>query len=175
MNISKDVYEYLTNFIDDKTIINMLSVNKRFNKIVDENFFKRVLERKYPMLIPFKEKTQSWKDFYLEMVYYLSKLEEEYGIPYIPTKDYDPKKFYKVYKKYKTIYNGAMTYAASGGHMDIVKLKIHKGSNNLNIAMSYAAEEGHMDIVKSMIQKGADYFNGAMFNAAEGGHMDIVK
>jgi len=30
MNIPKDVYEYLTNFTHDKTIVNMLSVNKNF-------------------------------------------------------------------------------------------------------------------------------------------------
>jgi len=95
MNIPKDVYEYLTNFGDDKTIVNMLSVNKTFR---NEDFFKRVLERKYPLLIKIKGENQSWKEFYLEMVYYLSKLEENYGIPYIPNKDYNPKKFYKNYK-----------------------------------------------------------------------------
>jgi len=62
------------------------------------------IERKYPLLIEFKWKNQTWKEFYLEMVYYLSKLEEKFGIPYIPTKDYNPKKFYKKYKDSKNIY-----------------------------------------------------------------------
>ena len=43
-----DVYEYLANFADDRTILNMLSVNKKFN---DEKFFKRVIQRKYPLLL----------------------------------------------------------------------------------------------------------------------------
>jgi len=60
MNIPKDVYEYLTNFGDDKTIVNMLSVNKTFR---NEEFFKRVLERKYPMLISFKKKIRVGKIF----------------------------------------------------------------------------------------------------------------
>jgi len=66
MNIPKDVYEYMTKFADDKNIVNMLSVNKTFR---NEEFFKRVLERKYPLLIPFKKENKTWKDFYLEMCY----------------------------------------------------------------------------------------------------------
>jgi len=58
MNIPKDVYEHMTKFADDKTIVNMLSVNKSFR---NEEFFKRILERKYPLLIIFKGKNQSWK------------------------------------------------------------------------------------------------------------------
>jgi len=41
----------------------------------------------------------------------------------------------------------AMTSAAYGGHMDIVKLMIEKGATDFNQAMRLAAEGGHMDIV----------------------------
>jgi hypothetical protein len=37
MNLTKDTYEYLVGFADDRDIINMLSVNKKFN---DGEFFK---------------------------------------------------------------------------------------------------------------------------------------
>ena len=36
MSLPNDVYGYLTNFADDKDILNMLSVNKKFN---DDVFF----------------------------------------------------------------------------------------------------------------------------------------
>jgi hypothetical protein len=42
MQFNKDVYEYLLNFADDRTIINMLSVNKKFN---DPIFFEKLLKR----------------------------------------------------------------------------------------------------------------------------------
>ena len=49
--LDKDTYEYLTNFADDRTILNMLAVNRKFN---DDDFFRRVLQRKYPTLLEFK-------------------------------------------------------------------------------------------------------------------------
>ena len=53
MNISDpNIYEYITNFADDRTIISMLSVNKKFR---DENLFKRIIQRRYPLLIEFKQ------------------------------------------------------------------------------------------------------------------------
>jgi 5-formyltetrahydrofolate cyclo-ligase len=101
MNISKDVYEYLTNFADDKTILNMLSVNKDFR---DEKFFERVLRRKYPFLMAFRNKTETWKKLFLRMTHYIAKLEKKFGIPYIPKEDYNPEQFYKDYKDRKDIF-----------------------------------------------------------------------
>jgi Ankyrin repeats (3 copies) len=173
MNIPKDLYENLSNYADDKTILNMLSVNKKFR---DEEFFQRILIRKYPLLIPFKKDT--WRELYIRMTYYIAKLEENFGIPYIPTKGYNPEFFYKGYKDRKDrkdIFDRAMAYAALGGHMGIVKLMIEKGATDFDWAMVYAARGGHMEIVKLMIEKGATNFDWGMKNAAEGGHMDIVK
>jgi Ankyrin repeats (3 copies) len=169
MDIPKDVYEYLMNFVDNKTLLNMLSVNKKFH---DEKFFQRVIKRKYPFLIDFKKKT--WTELFLRMSHYISKLEI-LGIPYIPTKGYNPEQFYKDYKYNKYIFNYAMRNAVIGGNMEIVKLMIEKGAADFNYAMREAAEGGQMEIVKFMIEKGATSFNWAMAGAAEGGYMEIVK
>ncbi|GAH36589.1 unnamed protein product [marine sediment metagenome] len=77
MDLNPDLYEYLTGFVDDKTIINMLSVNKKFN---DPIFFQRIFKRKYPFLIEFKEDNQTWKVFYLSMIKYIYKLLEEFDL-----------------------------------------------------------------------------------------------
>ena len=71
MNIPKDIYEYLAGFADDRTIIDMLSVNKKFN---DPIFFQRIFNRKYPLLMDLKPNNQDWKTFYLTMVKYIAKL-----------------------------------------------------------------------------------------------------
>jgi ankyrin repeat protein len=169
MNIPKDLYEYLMNFVNDKTILNMLSVNKNFR---DEKFFQRTMKRKYHLLIEFKKDT--WKELYIRMTYYIDKLEI-LGIPYIPTKDYNPEKFYKNMKDSKSIFDFAMRYASEGGHMEIVKLMIEKGATYFDWAMYNAARGGHMEIVKLVIEKGATEFNLAIRFAAEGGNMEIVK
>jgi Ankyrin repeats (3 copies) len=161
--------------MDDETLLTFCKTDKYFNsKICNDDFFwKRRLDEKYPLLIEFKNGT--WKKFYLKMTYYISKLEEEFGIPYIPTKSYNPEKFYKKYKDSKDIYNFVMVRAAKGGNMEIVKFMIEKGATSFDWTMVNASRGGHMEIVKLMIEKGATYFNTAMRSAALGGHMEIVK
>ena len=96
--LPKDVYEYLTNFADDRTILSMLSVNKQFN---EEQFFIRVFDRKYPLLKEFRNKNESWRRFFVRMTYYIAKLQERFGIPYIPTEGYNPQAFYQKWKNRK--------------------------------------------------------------------------
>ena len=194
MEVSKDVYEYLTNFADDKTILNMLSVNKKFN---DEQFFRRVLERKYPLLIKFKKEEESYKALFIRMVYALSKLKEDFDIPYIPHRDYNPFLFYMGNKTDEGIYNYAMTYAARTD-LDLVKFLITKGgkysiynrddsvregkiaivdfflSKNSDLNW-FLSQSGSAEMAKFLIQKGADDLNRALQHAVYNGRRDVVN
>lgn len=53
MIVPKDIYLYLTQFVDNTTILNMLLVNKKFYN--DPKFFERMIRVKYPLLIEFKK------------------------------------------------------------------------------------------------------------------------
>ena len=105
MNLTKDVYEYLLNFADDREILNMLSVNKKFR---DDKLFERVMKRRYPLIIRFKAEGKSWREFYIETIFYLGKLEEGLHLPYIPTLDFNPEVIYKnsLNKEYKRHFVG---------------------------------------------------------------------
>jgi len=170
MNLSKDAYEYLMNFADDRTILNMLMVNKKF---FSEDFFERVMRRKYPLLVEFKKKDDAWKKHFVKMVYGISKLEENYGIPYVEMKGYNPLEFYienKDEKRWpKRIYDYMMMRAAKGGKLEMVKLMLKKGASELNTTMREAAEGGHLEIVKYMIKHGAHKLDEAMAGAPRGG------
>tara|TARA_R110001599_G_scaffold269447_1_gene470269 strand:+ start:1315 stop:1749 length:435 start_codon:yes stop_codon:yes gene_type:complete len=128
MKLSKDVYEYLANFSDDRTIINMLSVNRKFN---DDGFFKRVIERKYPLLVEFEK--ENWKQLFMRKIYYIDIIEKEHGIPYIPNKGYDPEMFYKIIGRVGNIYTTAIKMAINGGHRSIVKIIAEKGIEDAEI------------------------------------------
>ena len=168
--IPKDIYEYITNFADDRTILNMLSANKKFN---DEEFFKRVLERKYPSLLNFR-KEETYKSLFLRMVQAIAKLEEEYGIPYIPVEGYDPVDVYK-WSKLTNVYDTAMSYAVQTGDLDLVKSLTDKGDIDYNDAMLEAVKAGHENIVEFMISKGAGKFNAGLNTAARAGRIKIVR
>ena len=68
----------------------------------------------------------------------------------------------------------ALSWAAEGGHRDIVELMIEKGATNFDWPLCYAARGGHRDIVELMIEQGASYLNGALYSAAYANHRDIV-
>jgi Ankyrin repeats (3 copies) len=166
----------LASNMDDKTLLSLSDSCEYFNSKIckDNTFWQRRLNEKYPLLSEIKEEEEIWKEFYLKMTYYISKLGI-LGIPYIPTKGYNPEEFYKNYKNNKYIFDEAMFYAAYEGNIEIVKLMIEKGATDFDWAILEAAEGGHMEIVKLMIENGATDFNTAMINAAEGGYMEIVK
>lgn len=70
----------------------MLSVNKKFN---DPIFFQRALQRKYPFLLEFKTEDVSWRQFYVSMIYYISKLEEIFSnqpVIYVVPEPFNPRK-----------------------------------------------------------------------------------
>ena len=174
MNITKDTYEYLTNFADDRDIISMLSVNKKFS---DDTFFERVLKRKYPFLLKFRKENESFKKLYLRIVRYIAKLQEEFKIPYIPSSTFNPEDFYNRFRSNPEIISHAASYAATIGNVKIVNDLIEKGADKLHWILIEASFNGHIDLVKDMIRRGAfasvDYL--VFYNAAMGGHIDLLK
>ena len=113
---NKDIYEYISNFTDDKTVINMIFAN---GKVFDnEKFYEKLLRKRYPLVIEFRKEIEEWKILYLRMVDVLAKLEEDYQIPYIPTKGFNPEKL--LVSKEADIYDQALIWAAAGGNIPLI-------------------------------------------------------
>ena len=171
MYLTKDVYEYLTNFADDRTILNMLSVNKKFS---DAPFFRNVLNRKYPGLIQYKD--ASWRRFYVEMSYYIAKLEEM-GFPYIP--GINPRDFYTRNKnRMVNMLNEALYFSTAAQRKDLIDYFLTKRNYNIgnyNTALTEAAKVDSQELVEFFIQKGANDFDNALLFTAEAGHLDLVR
>jgi len=100
---TKDIYLKVASFADDEDIIRMLSVNKKYRAFDDPNFFINILKTRYPLLIRFKNDDETWKQFYLRMIYYLAKLREELSLPYLPSYDYNPEIIYNYLIKDKNV------------------------------------------------------------------------
>ena len=54
-------------------------------------------------------------------------------------------------------YGRPLTEATSGGHLDIVKYLVEKGSWNQDFALLIAVVHGYLDIVKYLLEKGVTY------------------
>lgn len=186
MNLDKDTYEYILNFLDDRDIVNMLSVNKKFR---DEKIYERVLRKKYPLLVKFKdEKDETWRHLFLRMIKYISLIHERYDIPYIHLEDYDPEDIYKSFKR---------------DHTDTLKILLilsirEKIENNesflfilhklqeqikprhyficaLNMLAQRAIEIGNLEKFKILHDKGANDCGWFFILAAREGKLNIVE
>jgi ankyrin repeat protein len=185
MNISLDIYGYLLQFVNDETILNMLSVNKKFS---NDTYFEKIMKEKYPLLIKFRKNEESWKCLFLQMTRSISKLEEKYNIPYIPAVEYNPHRFLKKYdrKDSNEIYSGAIKWAGETGDLNLINKLIcpfdARGELDNNIQWTalidlkmIACKFGHIEIVKLMTKRNIKYFPACLKIAAKYGHLPIVK
>ena len=170
--MNKDTYEYLTRFADDRTILNMLSVNKKFN---DDALFQRVLLRKYPLLIKYKKNGETFKSLFVRMVYVIAKIREEYDVPYIPTEGYNPDIWYKKRKKELTTLNELLMYASLIGDFDIVRKIIDIGYDAYFTVLFYGAAGNHINLVKWALEKDEHLdFTEVMVGVGQSGSMEML-
>ena len=170
MKLTKDTYEYVLKFADDKTAINILSVNKKFR---NEENFKNIMKKRYPLLLYYKTFVESHKTLFIEMVYYMSILQEKFGVPYIPTASFNPRSFYLNYKIIpRYIVNVALEYAVLTDRLDLVHILIDKGGR---LSLREAARGGNLEIVKMALKTDKIYINEALYTATEYKHLNIVK
>ena len=198
MNLTKDTYEYLLNFAEDRDIINMLSVNRKFN---DEKLFEKIVKRKYADLLAYKEKDESWKRFFIRLVYYVSRLHDVYEIDYFPGLNpfefhfLDPQEaidtalmtairtgnlsmikvlFPKI--KEPTIYR-YLREAAVDGNREILLYFWDKDPISIHI-IGHLAYNGHLKIIQYLLDHGYidnKTLNNMLVHAADGNHFELVK
>ncbi len=188
MNLTKDTYEYILNFADDREIINMLRVNKKFaQKLEDDAFFKKVLDRKYPHLVKFKKERETWKHLYLRMIKYIALLNEKFDIPYLDVEDYNPEEFYNTYSKSQYIlYEVLKRLLENGGNYEVLErlldrfMEKYKNSKinvkkSLDDLLSNAVQSGDLKTVTILLEKGADDYEILLIESAFADHLNIVK
>ena len=69
--------------ISDIELLKVCSIDKNtWNAICDDEFLRTRLEKKYPTISQYKRKDQTWKDFFLKVIYYASKMKEKFDFTY---------------------------------------------------------------------------------------------
>lgn len=162
----KDIYEYIVGLADDRDVINMLSVNRKFS---DDSYFKKILVKRYPRLLRFKKNDETYKRFYLREVKYMAKLWEEYEIPYIPTPDYDPEYLYTKFDKHR-IYTTILMEAVEYGDIKLAKHLINKGAEVNRFTYISAAVGGNLEALKFLINNyppREGWLNGTFWTVAQ--------
>lgn len=197
----KDLNREILNKIDDTELLKVCQINKRFYyDVCDDNYLRRRLS-KYPNIDKYKGR-ENWKQFFLKVNFYISKLKNFYFI-------YSSGDFIKQYNlinktdnmndllvtaaeagelnvviyasKWAGMHHWAAKMASKHGHLEIVKYLVEKGvdiHDDTEALLFYAADNGHLEIVKYLVEKGADihvYEDEAFRWASRNGYYDIVK
>lgn len=190
----KDVDREILLKMSDKKLLKTCSLNKYLlNDVCDDNFFHRVLQLRYPDTLHYlssfpisdenKRKNQIYKSYYLQIVYYVSKMKEKYFYSYVSG---NPKTQYEIFRDigYKPDDNNKIELlftSSREGELNLVKEAIGKGANiraGYDYPLRYASYNGHLEVVKYLVEQGADIhvYNEEGLRLASGrGHLEVVK
>ena len=178
----KDVDREILKQVDDKELLKICTVDRKtWNDVCDDAFLRRRLTIKYPGIEEYKREDESWKKFFLNVIYYVSKMKDEFKFAYI---EGDFKKQYFILKQWRN-YNydidNLLTGAAEHGESSLVKFALGNGADLHaygDAALRNASKKGHLDVVKYLVENGADIHiinDSPLREASENGHLEIVK
>ena len=177
----KDVDREILKHVDDDELIRICSIDKKtWNEVCDDNFLRRRLAR-YPDIERYKLKDESFKEFFLRVLYYTAKMKELYHFEY---RSGDFKEQYELLKRNSLPYDNRLSSpeglffdSIKLGFLDLVKYVIEKRviKDAKVSGLKLAAEQGHLEIVKWLVKYGVTPLDDALIGAANKGHIEIVK
>ncbi len=174
----KDLDREILSKVPDDELLKACTVDKRFwNDVCDDNFLRRRLSSKYPGIENYKS-SETWKQFFLSVIFYISKMKEDYNFEYT---EGNFKKQYNLLEKYKT-YSGdtLLVEAIREKEFPLIVHTIKTGvkQHSLIYALYLASREGYLEAVKYLVENGVDiHYNEdvTLKVAAMGGYLNIVK
>jgi len=156
---NKDVDREILSKLDDRNLLQACQVNKYvWNQVCNEDFFRNRLLKMFPEIK--REDIKNWKEFYLQAIYYISKMKEDYGYVYTFG---DFKEQYKLLKQLITDKNKLLYYSSRKGELALVIWSLKNGADHAKIdeALVIASAQGHLEVVKYLVSQGANAHNAA--------------
>ena len=193
----KDVDREILLAMTDKDLLKTCSLNKYLlHTVCDDDFFYRILKLRYPDTLNYNEKEETYnisgvtethlnlskrskyKSYYLTVIYYISKLKENYNYSYVRG---NPKVQYHIFKNAGKSSTALLLQSSIKGELNLVKESVKRGANihtEDENALRWASLNGHLDVVKYLVENGANIHannDEALHWASEDGHLDVVK
>ena len=181
MNLTKDLVQQLSKYVDDKTLLALLRTNR--NLYYNEDLLRDIFLQKYLQLKYLKTNNLSWRQLLLETMKIISKMKEEYKFDYYQYNMGDPNIQYQIFNKvkYENDMFDLLIKASKEGELALIKFALDNGADiheKEDCALRMASQYGHLQIVKYLVQHGAEINTlneNAMDRSIEYGHLEIVK
>lgn len=172
----QDVDREILMNLNDKSLLKVCIANNYLRtKVCDDSFLKRRMKKNYPGAVEYKPKDKTWRQYFLETIYFVDKMMTEFNY------NYTFGNAEKQYKIFDTFNNIPINYSL------IVSESIREKQNALvidflknidlteNIAR-YLIIFGDLEILKYAFEKlpnfKTNYSEFAMQFALEGGHIE---
>ena len=179
----RDVDLKILSELGDRDVLNYCKTHKYGNELCNnEDFWRNRLQLKYPGSEGLKSLRDTWKDFYLKIMYYFDKYKtpDKAMVEAVRKNDIEMVKFFILQGASK--WGDGMDLASYLGNRKLVDFFIQNSKSageeweedDWNMWLAAAAEGGHIDLMKFFIAQGADGLNLAMYIAARGGNKQAV-
>jgi hypothetical protein len=133
------------------------------------------MERKYPDLIKYRRKNETWKSLFIRTAYYLARLKEQYGIPYFRHMGINLE---LVFKNKLDPTSSLLIKASKIGNLNVIKqvdLNTIISEPVLRNVLRTAGWYNHLDIVLYLLEKYPLFSAIAGGAAASNGNLGIVQ
>ena len=150
----KDIDREVLKHVDDRELLKICTVDRKtWNEVCDDDFLRRRLISKYPGIEEYKREDESWKRFFLNVIYYISKMKDDHQFEYTKGDLYQQ---YHLLDKNEGEKDDLLVNAAAKGELDLVKYALASGANvhaYNNAAIGNATD---LNVVKYLVEHGAD-------------------
>ena len=169
----KDVDREILKWIDNTELLKICSVNRKtWHDVCDVNFLRKRLNI-YTNIDQYKNKNESWKEFFSRTIYYISKLKTEFQFEYTEGNFQEYYSVLKNYKRYQLIRK-----ASEIGALPLVKYAIQSGVIFDVLYLELAAKAGHLHIVKYCAENVPNiqtWEESLLIQASWSGYLNIIK
>ena len=177
----KDVDREVLKHVDDDKLLRVCTIDRKtWNDVCDDNFLRRRLVIKYPGIEQYKLENETWKQFFLRFIYYISLMKEKHQFEYTGG---NFKKQHELLENFRDI-DQLITKAIEEGELSLVKFVLERSKQTgkkieeRNLLLGYATRYRQPEIVKYLIEQGFDIhlsYDYILTMASREGYLEIVK
>lgn len=170
---NKDADRIILDNLDDRDLLKACSVGKYALEICDETFFRNRLIKKYPNTLQYKN-GKSWKKYYLDVIYYINKMKEDYDFEY---RTGNPKIYLDILKFHGYV-SQLFELIGKNSAKDLYELKAKKYGDNYDIyAITTAAENNQREFIEYLISKNnsTELLNWGLYGATKSNNIELIN
>ena len=177
---NKDVDREILLKLSNRDLLNACASSKyALNEVCNDTFFYNRLSMTYPELISSKPYKMKWRQYYLNIIKNIYKLDEDFGFKYTTKSKGSPMEYFKMISEDN--FEKGFETAVLEGKKDLAEYFKEKLDDYIyNIAFILAVKSNDKETIDYLIELGGDTlggndWNNGLFEAANNGNLEFIN